>query len=195
MDERARALAREAEQGDPRARVALLAHRLRAGLCSVEQLRLAAWLGDGVARTTLGESLAPEPTEPRPWIAALGAFGQVSLVRGGIAVSERFLHEWPAARPDDRPSRMVPGRYQRHFVVDDEEDDEDGASDTLQPVFPRAALGAALAAAAAWSAATPQYAVMILANVLDYADPALEAEARAAIRETLIPWCLGSPPG
>jgi hypothetical protein len=109
VDEDLRELEREAQRGDPEARLRLLAAWRRAGRVDEERLNFAARLGDPVARMLLGTDAPAEEDlmgwlesvrehEP-PWAVEVALRAAVTGARASLPVFER-------ERPEDRGARQ-----------------------------------------------------------------------------------------
>lgn len=95
-DERIRALARRAQQGDVDARASLLRERLRAGTLDPARLEVAARMGDAGARRAFD---APPPIDVAGAVELLRAS---DAARVAVTCAWRVLPIWQAAAPDDR---------------------------------------------------------------------------------------------
>ncbi len=91
MDGRLRDSERRAAVGDESARSALLRQRVRAGALPLDDLELAAYLGD-----TAAAEAAEFPKDESPfddWIRGLGRWGPATQVRAGVALGKALLEE------------------------------------------------------------------------------------------------------
>jgi hypothetical protein len=109
VDERLRALERQAASGDLEAEAALLRHRLAIGDLTEKRLRLAAYLGHPPARRIYGKRLRPDRQEISKWIRGVRHFGGVEAgLRAALAAAEQTLDIWEREFPEDaRPRRAL----------------------------------------------------------------------------------------
>lgn len=110
-DDRLREMEREAVLGDRVAQARLLVERVRRGRLELDRLRLAAWLGDPVARLALGEERDDGgrrrgKSRRDGWTRALAAWGQEAVVRAAYVVAAESMRHWRRHYRDDR---VLPG--------------------------------------------------------------------------------------
>lgn len=89
-----RARSREAEQGDPAARRALLRERLRAGQVGDAQLRLAAFLGDAAAADVI--EAPPATSDLSGWLEPMRGWDLPTCARAAHAAAALLLPIWEA---------------------------------------------------------------------------------------------------
>lgn len=188
----------------PDPHVDALKARVAAGELREAALRLAAYLGDPVARRAVGMALVPAPETLYDWVYGLGAWGREASVRAGLAAARvcelvrrealgdsgrakdvaaalAALEAWLATPAETAPlvARLV------------EEAWLDGREDWLTRTALVAATSALTAAGpstgptAAFSAAAARAAVAAV-RVLP------EVVVRQAVRGALVPWALGT---
>ncbi|MCO5167628.1 MAG: hypothetical protein M9894_14870 [Planctomycetes bacterium] len=86
MDDRLQDLRRRVAQGEPGARVALLAERVRTGDITRERLELAAYVGDDDARQLCAGMVLDSSAALTDWYAGMLRFGPEAAVRSGLAL-------------------------------------------------------------------------------------------------------------
>lgn len=108
MDDRGRALERQAAAGDPDAEAALLVHRQRTGDLPPGRLELAAHLGHPAALRALDRKARREPQDDLAWMVALEPWGAPVVVRALVSATRVVLPSFEALAPgDDRPRRAL----------------------------------------------------------------------------------------
>jgi len=166
---------------DPAARARLLRERVRAGVLTERQLRLAATLGDAAAAEACGRPALPPPEDDRAllaWLVRVEAFGPAACARVLLAAS--------AVDPEriERDASLVAARA-----------DWQRAATEASPEAARSLLegreGLAEVRRAVWDACYRAYG----GPAPEVLSPATwrEAAARvvAAVRAAVVPWALG----
>lgn len=91
-DERVRELERRAEQGEPGARAALVAERMRIGEISRERVQLAAYVDDPDAREVAPPRFGP-PSDLDVWARGFARWGREAVLRAGVAAEASCARE------------------------------------------------------------------------------------------------------
>lgn len=96
MDDRVRGFERAAGGGDAAAAARVLWERVRRGELDLERVRLAAHVGDPIARLALGEQAPPVSADLRACVRGLEAWGKEAVVRAALGAASSVLFLLPS---------------------------------------------------------------------------------------------------
>lgn len=173
-----------------------LRRRWRSGKISRRRLDLAAFLGHGLARETLGAAAPPDGshlTELFVWAVELEAFPQKIAVRAAVAAARCALPVWEAAVPDDPRPRAALEAAAAWVRRSNAKTRERTRVATREPITfggdTRVGWAAESCLFAAAACHDPRGRVS--RAILRAADASDDASVRSAVTESLLAWALG----